>query len=384
MSLIATAEKAEQPRTSLRRRVWSWVGIVAVVVVIGGLLATLRFDYSEPEPLSIDSPRYDGTRALATLLEAQGVEVTPTNSAEDAGRLAGGDAVLVVTDATRIDPGALRDLAASPARTVILRADFAALDEFFPGIGFGGSGNGASAPASCEVPEAQNAGEIVPGEAYSLEQGTGCYPTGDGYGLVTNGNVYALDGGAVVTNEHLATAGHAALALGLLGDTGRVVWYAPTGAELTGGADALGDLVPAWVTPVIVLLGVVAAAAAVWRGRRFGPLVAENLPVTVRAAETLEGRARLYRDGLSAAHAYDAIAGGATRRMAARLALAPDTDPETLSAAIAARIRRDPHEIRVVLTHRPTDDSHFADLGARLREIEDLLDATDPWEGRSR
>ncbi len=35
-------------------------------------------------------------------------------------------------------------------------------------------------------------------------------------------------------------------------------------------------------------------AAAFWRGRRFGPLVVENLPVTVRASETMLGRARLY------------------------------------------------------------------------------------------
>jgi hypothetical protein len=55
MSLLATAEPAERPRTSVKRRIWSWVGVVAIVVVIGSLLATLRFDYSQPEPLSIDS-----------------------------------------------------------------------------------------------------------------------------------------------------------------------------------------------------------------------------------------------------------------------------------------------------------------------------------------
>ena len=34
---------------------------------------------------------------------------------------------------------------------------------------------------------------------------------------------------------------------------------------------------------------------ALWRGRRLGPVVDEPLPVVVRAAETTEGRARLYR-----------------------------------------------------------------------------------------
>ena len=384
MSLIATAEAPEQPQASLRRRIWSWVGIAAVVLTIGALLATLRFDYSEPEPFALDSPRYDGARALSVLLERQGVDVVAAASAEDARGLADDGAVLVVTDATRIEPTMLRELASSPARTVILRADFAALDEFFPGIGFGGSGDGSVVAAGCELPEAVNAGAIIPGEAYALADGTGCYPTGDGYGLVTNGTVYALDGDAIVTNEHLAEAGHAALALGLLTATDRVVWYSPSGVDLTGGAETLGDLVPTWVTPVIVLLCVVTVGAAIWRGRRFGPLVAENLPVTVRASETLEGRARLYRDGLSAAHAYDALARGAAGRMAARLALGPDTDPEALSRAVASRIRRDPHDVLEILTARPADDTHFARLGARLREIEALLDATDPWEGRSR
>ena len=35
--------------------------------------------------------------------------------------------------------------------------------------------------------------------------------------------------------------------------------------------------------------------AALWRARRLGPLVAERLPVVVRAAETVEGHARLYQ-----------------------------------------------------------------------------------------
>jgi len=384
MSLIATAQQEERPHVSLRRRVWSWVGIAAIVLVIGSLLATLRFDHTQPEPLSIESPRYDGARALAALLEQQGTRVEATDSAADAGEMAGGDSVLVVTDATRLDPDELRRLADRAARTVILRADFAALDEFFPGIGFAGSGDGSPVDPACDIPEAANAGEIIPGEAYDTDAGDGCYPTAGGYALITDGTVFALDGLTVVTNEHLSEAGHAALALGLLGRTGSIVWYSPSGADLTGGAETLGDLVPTWVTPVILLAGLVAVAAAVWRGRRFGPLVAENLPVTVRAAETLEGRARLYRDGLDAAHAYDALRAGAASRMARRVGLSTDADPDALAAAIAARTRGDPRGIHEILTATPADDTHLADLGARLREIEAALDASAPWEGRSR
>ncbi len=78
---------------------------------------------------------------------------------------------------------------------------------------------------------------------------------------------------------------------------GDLIWYLPGLGDLTGGADvpSVADLTPEWVTPVLLLLIVVFVAAAVWRGRRLGPLVIENLPVVVRSRETMEGRARLYQ-----------------------------------------------------------------------------------------
>lgn len=384
MSLIATAESAERPRAPLGRRVWSWVGIVAAIVVIGSLFAMLRYDYTQPEPLSIDSPRYDGTRALAALLDRQGVDVEATTSADDAAQMARDGAVLVVTDAARIDLDGLRRLADAAPRTVVLGADFAALDELFPGLGFAGSGHGSPVDAACDIPEAVRAESIIPGEVYTPGDATGCFPVDDGYALVTDGTVFALDGRAIVTNEHLAEAGHAALALGLLAETGSVAWYAPSGAELTGGASSLGDIVPTWVTPVILLCIVVFVAAALWRGRRFGPLVAEALPVTVRASETLEGRARLYRRAVDPAHAYDALRRGASARMARRTGLSPEADPEALAAAVAARTGRDPREVLEVLTATPALDTDLAEIGARLREIEAALDDSHTWEGRSR
>ena len=60
-------------------------------------------------------------------------------------------------------------------------------------------------------------------------------------------------------------------------------------------ATDLSDLLPPWVGIVVAQLVVAVLVAALWRGRRLGPVVAEPLPVAVRAAETTEGRARLYR-----------------------------------------------------------------------------------------
>ena len=64
------------------------------------------------------------------------------------------------------------------------------------------------------------------------------------------------------------------------------------------------------------MLVLVALGAVFWRSRRVGPLVVENLPVVVRASETMEGRARLYERSNSRLHALDALRVGTVARLA--------------------------------------------------------------------
>ena len=104
--------------------------------------------------------------------------------------------------------------------------------------------------------------------------------------------------GTAFTNDALADDGNAALALNLLGATpsssgsrrdprrgaGRRT-AAPTCPTCCRRGSASSS--PSWSSR--------SSSLALWRGRRLGPLVAEPLPVVVRAAETTEGRARLYR-----------------------------------------------------------------------------------------
>lgn len=58
---------------------------------------------------------------------------------------------------------------------------------------------------------------------------------------------------------------------------------------------SLSDLIPENVHWTIWQLWLVVLLVALWKGRRIGPLVAEELPVVIRASETVEGRGRLYR-----------------------------------------------------------------------------------------
>ena len=60
---------------------------------------------------------------------------------------------------------------------------------------------------------------------------------------------------------------------------------------------------------------------ALWKGRRIGPLVAERLPVVVRASETVEGRGRLYRSRRARDRAADALRTATLQRLLPRLGL---------------------------------------------------------------
>ena len=95
----------------------------------------------------------------------------------------------------------------------------------------------------------------------------------------------------MLTNDRLDEEGNAALALGLLGTSRRLIWIvpdplrrAPDGEHVAVGAAA------AWVRWVVVQAVVALLLALLWRARRLGPVVPEPLPVVVRAAETTEGR----------------------------------------------------------------------------------------------
>ncbi|MGC1211355.1 MAG: DUF4350 domain-containing protein, partial [Micromonospora sp.] len=52
---------------------------------------------------------------------------------------------------------------------------------------------------------------------------------------------------------------------------------------------------PVWFWALLVQLALAGLLAVLWRARRLGPPVPEPLPIAVRSAETVLGRARLYR-----------------------------------------------------------------------------------------
>jgi hypothetical protein len=121
----------------------------------------------------------------------------------------------------------------------------------------------------------------------------------------------------------------------------------------------------------MLLLLVVAFAAAIWRGRRFGPLVVEKLPVVVRAGETMEGRARLYQRSSSRLRAIDGLRIGAVTRLAAHAGLPRTASVTDVVDTVAALTGRDRSNVRgILLDAVPHSDADLVWLSDQLLDLE--------------
>lgn len=392
MSGHVTPPASAPPR---RRALLAWTGIVAGVLAVGTAAGAIGGISTMPAMglLDPEAAGPDGARAIVEILRDQGVRVeiardrgTAVTALERATAQDGAheDAVtLAIADTAPLDDEDLTALSGAAGHTVLLQPRARDLRLLVGDATSAGFADG-TVDAACPLPAAT--GPLVPGEVFDPGSADlACYPADGGYGLVvhrTDGRTTtALDATAVLTNAHLAEAGHAALGLGLLGTAGTVVWYVPAlGDGSIGLAPTLGELTPPWVTPAIVVLVAALIAAIVWRGRRFGPLVAENLPVTVRGNETTEGRARLYARTADPVHALDQLRRGSLHRAARLLGLGPGADPAAVADAVAGRLNAPRAQVRaVLLDDAPRTDRDLVDAADRLRRLDDdLRDAVRP------
>jgi len=198
-------------------------------------------------------------------------------------------------------------------------------------------------------------------------------------------DVTVLGQADVVRNGHLAEQGNAALSLRLLGARPTLVWYLPDPLELSDGASApsLRSLLPDWVGWVTAQVLIALLLAVFWRARRLGPLVTEPLPVVVRAAETQEGRARLYRQAGARGRAAATLRTATARRLAARLDVPPDADPSTVAVLAAQVVGQPPDQVaETLLGHAPHDDAALVALADRLDALERAVAGTRVATGR--
>ncbi|MEV5809341.1 DUF4350 domain-containing protein [Streptomyces parvulus] len=387
--------EATLPTTSASptaRQIWTrgrGVALALVLLLAGAVaIAVVRSGdhHGELDPRSADP---SGSRAVAELLADRGVSTRVVTTLDAARAATGPDTTLLVAapdllterQQTRLHA----TVAGSGGRTVLVAPGGRAVERLVPGVTADPalSFDSTLAPA-CDLPAARRAGTAdTGGLRYSTHLAAdACYPSRrlatllrvpDTSAEGTPGDTVVLGARDILVNDRLDDHGNASLALQLLGSRDHLVWYLPSLSDVPDPDEERGffDLLPSgWLWGTLQLF-IAAALAALWRARRLGPLVPEKLPVAIRASETVEGRARLYRKANARDRAATALR-SATRTRLAPLVGVPVTrahTPEALLPALSAHLHGDGQSLRSLLFGPPPGDD------AALIALADQLDA---------
>lgn len=347
------------------------------VVVLGVLVLLIAGAARTSGPFSPDSADPAGAKALATLLKNHGVDVMGTEDLETAVDSAAGKTLLVAPGGS-LSRSDWQDIArAGWSHIVLIRPSAKALEVVAPGVLDASSTLPKdSRSPDCDLPAAVKAGTAtVSGVSYSApDSAIACYGDGINHTVIrleTDGQIVDVVGSTrTFTNAELADDGNAALALNLIGTHPELVWYLPQyetdGYDDEDKADG-PPLVPPDVRYIAWALAFAAFVVAIWRGRRLGPVVPEPLPVIVHAAETTEGRARLYRRSRARDRAAAALRESALGKLHKAHGIPRRAEPTAVVSTVAARTGRDPAMLYELLYGQPpADDSALMFLSHEL------------------
>ncbi|GGK24364.1 hypothetical protein GCM10011583_65430 [Streptomyces camponoticapitis] len=399
------------------KRVRGLLLALAILLVAGIALAAVRSgdQHGRLDPRSADPL---GSRAVAELLKDRGVSTRVVTTLADATAGTGPDTTLVVTSPNLLTFHQQRTLQTatelSGGRTVLLSPGPPSVGTLAPGVTSTTETPVAAKDPRCSLQAARDAGTVdIGGHRYTADSpdSDACYPTEGRPSLLrvdtpANGDTVLLGSPDLLYNERLAKQGNASLALQLLGSRPHIVWYLPSlsdpsatesgsgigsgndsgngddsgdstgGEEDQDGADnesSFLDLIPSGWLWGTLQLALAAVLAAVWRSRRLGPVVAERLPVAIRASEATEGRARLYRKANARDRAASVLRTETRTRLASLLGVPPSEahTPETLVPAVSAQLPDDSRDLRTLLFGpAPADDAALIRLTDQLDALE--------------
>ncbi|MGW5739661.1 MULTISPECIES: DUF4350 domain-containing protein [Streptomyces] len=365
--------------------------LLALVVLLAAAIAMAAVrsgaQHGRLDPRSADAY---GSRAVAELLADRGVSTRVVTTSEKARAAAGPDTTLLVTAPDRLTEHQQSRLHAatenSRGRTVLLAPGTPSVGTLAPGVTADPTPSlDSTLSPRCSLPAAQRAGSAdVGGLRYDTlaPDAEACYLS-DGLPSLLHlpaakgdGDTVVLGAPDILFNDRLDEQGNASLALQLLGSRPHLVWYLPSLSDdaATDEADRdFFDLIPdGWLWGTLQLT-VAAVLAALWRARRLGPLVPERLPVAIRASETVEGRARLYRKANARDRAAAALRSATRTRIAPLIGVSPAQAhaPETLLPALSARLRTPGQDLHPLLFGPPpAKDAELITLADQLDALE--------------
>lgn len=380
--------EAPRKRPPLRRR-HLLIPLAAAAALIVFTIVAAFVESPSPGSDSFLSPRAvggDGSSQLAKSLEEKDVTVDRFTDAGDSffDAASSGDTTVFIPAPDYLNSSEISRLqeAAIAENTRVVFVDPSR--DLLGSLGLSEAGAPRIAPKvvapseGCDLPEAEKAGDAgMLRQAYAKTKSSGgfeldvdwkfCYD--DGLAWTGSGSMSFVVAGAAdpFTDEYFGEAGNAELATGLLGQHRKVVWldkhsltkepppsqtlptpdgdYTPPPDPSRdpieypnqGQTNPIYDAMPAWMWAMLLGALVLGVLMALWKGRRLGPPVTEPLPVTVPAAETVHGRARLYRR----AHAYTetlrALRAGALHRIRPVLGLSSQAGDAEVVEAVATR-----------------------------------------------
>ncbi|MFJ8800087.1 DUF4350 domain-containing protein [Streptomyces sp. NPDC102487] len=387
----ATLTPASTSASPTARQVWTRTrGVVLALVVLlvaAVVIAVVRSDarHGRLDPRSADPL---GSRAVAELLADQGVSTRVVTTLGQARAAAGPDTTLLIAAPdllTKRQQTLLHTATAnSDGRTVLVAPGRPSVGTLAPGVSADPAVSfDSTLSPDCTLPAARRAGSADTGGVRyttTAPDADACYPSDGRPTLLRlparsgNGDTVVLGAPDVLSNERLDEHGNASLALQLLGSRSHLVWYLPSLSDTSAtdaGDRSFFDLLPSgWLWGTLQLF-VAAALAALWRARRLGPLVPERLPVAIRASETVEGRARLYRKANARDRAGTALRSTTRTRLAPLVGVPPAQAhaPEALLPALSAHLDGDGQALHQLLFGPPPHDD------AALISLADQLDA---------
>ena len=366
-------DRPEIAASGLVRPVWRrtryWVAAVVVVLVAAVLVGTLA--NSPGRALDPGSSAQNGSRALSRVLAGYGVAVHRTTRVADAVVGAGRSTVLITSPDDYSDRQ-LRRLVAAAARVVLVEPGLRALRATTDGVEPNADGTADPSPG-CSDAGARAAGDLdLPG-AGTVYTGGGAVSCWGGL-VVLAPHVAVLGSGDLLRNDELSHEGVAALDVNVVTasrTTPGLVWLLPGPDAAGSGPASIWDLFPGGAYRVFWWLFAVGALVVLWRARRLGGVVAEPLPVIVRAAEVVEGHGRLYLRAGATDRAAAALRAAAAGRLAARLGLPRGSTPTAVAAVVAPLVGRAPADVHDLLAGAaPGDDTALVRLATELDRLE--------------
>lgn len=388
-----------EPRSPLRLVAGLALVVIATSVLIGVFAPQPvdRAGYLFPSSVTPE-----GARAMADVLQDNGVEVAAQRRYEQLLAAEGRDRTLLIVGSSSLSAQALSTLDDVAHRIVIVQPSSQNLQALELPLTSTQVRTTDPIEPDCAWPAAVNAGGTeLDGDLYRVAGQTPagltlCYPVPDAADGFTTGMIATLQRGEteyillgsdqVLRNDSVTQPGRAAIGVWALGADSELMWWNvdPLDPGLTDENAQVDpfDLVPPWWNRVHWWVIVVALLAIIWRARRMGRLVPEPLPVIVRSAETARGRAALYRRAGARDRAAAILRSDALRRLARRFGL-PSSAPvaeiahvvSAQSPGLATQGLGLDQVTWILAGPAPTTDRELAGLAD---DLDRLLAATDP------